>query len=145
MITVQFPAPQFNIKCKEGKRYIFDGIRRRWLVLTEEEWVRQNMVAYFLSIRYPKEAMALEKAIVVNGLKKRFDLLLYNKLHQPWMLVECKAPQVPLTEDVLQQALRYNMVVPANWIVITNGEKTVGWKKEKEGLLLVSTLPEWGE
>jgi predicted type IV restriction endonuclease len=144
MITVQFPAPQFRLKKRGAKQYIFDGIRKRWLLLTEEEWVRQNMVAYFItSLSYPKEVIALEKEITVNGLKKRFDILIYNADHQPWMLVECKAPQVVLNEKVLQQALHYNMTVPVEYLVITNGEETVGWKKENGGLSLQKKLPAW--
>jgi hypothetical protein len=144
MITVQFPEPQFNIQTRGGKRCIFDAIRKTWLVLTEEEWVRQNMVAYFIqSLRYPKESIALEKEILVNGLKKRFDVLVFNRQHQPWMLVECKAPQVSLNENVLQQALRYHLTVPVQWLVITNGPATLAWKKEGPALTLAEALPPW--
>lgn len=143
MINVQFPVPQFSIKMKGGKHFIFDSIRRRWLRLTEEEWVRQNIVAYLVqTLGYPKESIALEKEILVNGMKKRFDILVYDNSHQPWLLVECKAPGVPLSEDVLQQALRYNLSVPVAWIVITNGSTTAGWKKEGLQLKMVNDLPQ---
>ena len=109
MITVQFPEPQFRQKEVDGKRFIFCTIRKRWLLLTEEEWVRQNFVAYLVNgLNYPATLIALEKEILLNELKKRFDILVYDTDHQPWMLVECKAPAVVLNEDVLQQALRYN-------------------------------------
>ena len=144
MIAVQFPEPQFNIRTKAGKRYIFDSIRKAWLLLTEEEWVRQNLVAYFIqTLLYPKEAIALEKAILVNGLKKRFDILVYNKSHEPWMLVECKAPTVSLDERVLQQALRYNLSVPVTYLVISNGPQTLAWKKSAANLDLMEQFPEW--
>lgn len=146
MIHVAFPAPQFKVKTKGEERYIFDEIRKKWLRLTGEEWVRQNMVAYLTHVlRFPKEAIALEKGIAVNGLKKRFDILLYNKNHQPWMIVECKAPEVDLDENVLQQAMRYSIAVPVSWIVLTNGLKTVAWRKEKDSLLFMPSLPEWSE
>jgi hypothetical protein len=146
MINVQFPEPQFNIRKRGEERTIFDAIRKRWLVLTPEEWVRQNIVAYFTTtLQYPKEAIALEKEIVVNGLKKRFDVVVYDSNHQPWMLVECKAPQVYLNELVLQQALRYHLALPVQWIVITNGENTIGWEKKNATLSLIETLPLWGE
>lgn len=112
--------------------------------MTEEEWVRQNMVAYFVStLHYPQQSIAVEKKILVNGLTKRFDILVYDRHLQPWMMIECKAPQVRLSEDVLQQLLRYNMALPVAWMVITNGNQTIAWKKEKESLALASALPEW--
>jgi hypothetical protein len=92
----------------------------------------------------PSTVIALEKEILLNDLKKRFDILVYDKNHQPWMLVECKEPKVNLSEDVLQQVLRYNISVPVEYIVITNGKSTMGWKKEKE-LKLLSELPEWNQ
>ena len=143
MINVSFPTPDFNVKKEGEKRYIFDGIRKTWLLLTEEEWVRQNFVAYLIKkLQYPASLIALEKEIYVNRLKKRFDVLVYDKTHQPWMLVECKAPQVALNEDVLQQVLRYNISVPVKYMVITNGEATIAWMKEGEAMTLLSSLPE---
>jgi hypothetical protein len=143
MIPVQFPKPQFKLK-KEGERnYINCLIRKQWLLLTEEEWVRQNFINYLiLDLKYPASLIAVEKELFLNGLKKRFDILIYNSNHQPWLLVECKAPHVTLSEDVLQQALRYNISVPVSYIVITNGLQTIGWEKQAGSLLLLNTLPE---
>ena len=143
MITVQFPAPDFKLRKEGGKPFIFDRIRKTWLSLTEEEWVRQNFVAYLVKeLRYPEGLIALEKEILVNGLKKRFDILIYDRQHQPWMLVECKAPAVALTEGVLQQALRYNISVPVEYIVITNGTNTTAWRKGGGELHLLKNLPQ---
>lgn len=144
MITVSFPPPQFRIKRKGETPYIFDSIRKTWLQLTEEEWVRQNLVAFFADVlHYPKEIIALEKEILVNGLKKRFDILIYDDRHQPWMLVECKAPSVVLDETVLQQALRYNITVPVDYLVISNGTQTMAWKKRGSDLELSQAFPQW--
>lgn len=144
MIPVQFPPPQFKMKTEGEKRFIFDAIRKTWLLLTEEEWVRQNFVAYLIrSLEYPQTMLALEKGLELNTLKKRFDILVYNSTHQPWMLVECKAPQVKLSEEVLQQVLRYNMSIPVEYIIITNGDATLGWRKEGSGLQLVEEVPLW--
>jgi hypothetical protein len=144
MITVPFPPPQFRIKTKEGKRYIFDDIRKTWLRLTQEEWVRQNLLAYFITVlQYPKAAIALEKEFLVSGLKKRFDILVFDANHEPWMLVECKAPEVALNEGVLQQALRYHVTVPATWIVISNGEGTVAWEKRGGRLEQQNEFRKW--
>lgn len=143
MIVVQYPEPKFKMKKEQGKLYIFDGIRKAWLLLTEEEWVRQSFVNYLIvQLNYPSSVIALEKEIRLNDLRKRFDILVYNKQHQPWMLVECKEPGVSLSEEVLQQVLRYNISIPVEYIVITNGKTTVGWKKEKE-LMLLTELPQW--
>lgn len=144
MIDVVFPPPQFRMKKQEGRDYIFDAIRRTWLLLTEEEWVRQNFVQYLITtLGFPSSLIALEKELVLNGLKKRFDILVYDAHHQPWMLIECKAPVVALSETVLQQALRYNITVPVGYIIITNGKGTMGWKKEEGALLPLSSLPYW--
>jgi hypothetical protein len=143
MIRVQFPEPQFSIKKEGEKRYIFDAIRKTWLLLTPEEWVRQNFVSYLINeLKYPAAFIALEKGLVLNELKKRFDILVYDKTHQPWMMVECKAPEIKLSEDVLQQVLRYNITVPVKYLVITNGDATIGWEKEGSVLKLLDNLPE---
>lgn len=142
MIDVLYPEPEFRMKKEGAKTYIFDPIRKAWLLLTEEEWVRQNFVAYLIKERgYPSSLIALEKELLLNGLKKRFDVLVYDNQHQPWMMIECKAPEVALSEAVLQQALRYNMSIPVSYIIITNGNHTLGWKKEEGALELISALP----
>lgn len=143
MIVVQYPVPQFRIKNENGRRHIFDAIRKVWLLLTEEEWVRQNFVNYLIAqLKYPSTVIAIEKEIWLNNLKKRFDILVYDKEHKPWMLIECKEPKVNLNEEVLQQVLGYNMSVPVEYIVITNGNTTVGWKRESE-LKLLNEMPQW--
>ena len=143
MIAVQYPEPQFRMKNENGKQYIFDSIRKVWLILTEEEWVRQNFVNYLVAeMHYPSSMIALEKEISLNDLKKRFDILVYDKEHKPWMLIECKEPKVNLNEEVLQQVLRYNISVPVEYIVITNGSTTIGWKRESE-LMLLEDMPRW--
>jgi hypothetical protein len=144
MIPVQFPPPHFKMKTEGEKRYIFDAIRKTWLLLTEEEWVRQSFVDYLVrALEYPQAMLALEKGLELNGLKKRFDILVYNSNHQPWLMVECKAPQVALSEDVLQQVLRYNMSIPVEYIIITNGENTMGWRRQHDTMELVEAVPFW--
>ena len=143
MIAVSFPTPDFKVEDRNGQRFIFDGIRKKWLVLTDEEWVRQNVVAYFIAeMKYPSTLIALEKGLTLNDLKKRFDILVYDAQHQPWMLVECKAPQVVLNDAVLQQVLRYSITVPVPFIVITNGNRTFAWQKEHGVLKKLEVLPQ---
>jgi hypothetical protein len=144
MIPVAYPPSNFKIESRNGQPFIFDGIRKKWLLLTDEEWVRQNFVAYLIQhMQYPQALIALEKSLVLNELKKRFDVLVYDSTHQPWMLVECKAPQVNLDEAVLQQVLRYNIAIPVPYILITNGSSTFGWQKEHGGLKKLAALPVW--
>lgn len=143
MIAVKYPEPKFRMKQENGKQYVFDGIRKSWLLLTEEEWVRQNFVNYLIEgLKYPSTVIAIEKEILLNDLKKRFDILVYDRQHKPWMLVECKEPKVILSEEVLQQVLRYNISVPVRYIAITNGNTTIGWKREGE-LKLLNEMPGW--
>ena len=112
--------------------------------MTDEEWVRQNIVQYLTqTLNYPQSLIAIEKEIKLNELKKRFDILVYDQQHKPWMLVECKASSISLSEDVLQQVLRYNLSVPVEYIVITNGTSTMGWRKKGTDLHSLSSLPRW--
>ncbi|HQV06376.1 MAG: type I restriction enzyme HsdR N-terminal domain-containing protein [Chitinophagaceae bacterium] len=129
MVEIDYPQPDFKIKKSGSKEFIFDAIRKKWLLLTPEEWVRQNLVQYFIkSLNYPPALIALEKEIKLGTLKKRFDILVYTPHHQPWLMVECKAMQVPLDEEVLRQILRYNMSVPVSFMAITNGNKCFVWE-----------------
>jgi hypothetical protein len=142
MISIQFPQPGFRIKNEEDKKFIFDTLRKRWLLLTPEEWVRQNFVQYLIKIKnYPSALIALEKEIQLGELKKRFDVLIYNKDHRPWMMIECKGGEIKLNDAVLQQVLRYNISVPVEFIVITNGSFTYGWQRTGGDLKLMSELP----
>ena len=144
MIQVVFPSPQFKIESRQGRDFIFDAIRKQWIVLTEEEWVRQNFIRYLVQeMKYPETLIAVEKEMQLGELKKRFDILVYNKDHQPWMLVECKAGDVALDDKVFQQVLRYHISIPCTFLLITNGQYTFGWEKmggELKELVLMPVL-----
>lgn len=144
MIAVNYPPPAFKIKQENEQHFVFDAIRKTWLLLTEEEWVRQNFIQYLITeLHYPSTLIALEKELELNGLKKRFDVLVYDQEHQPWMLIECKAPQIELNDAALEQVLRYHMSIPVPFLVITNGQSTYGWQKVNYELKLLDKLPEW--
>jgi len=144
MINIRFPEPSFRLKKEGEKEYIFDVIRKRWLLLTPEEWVRQSFVQYLTEVMlYPSSLIAIEKEIWLGELKKRFDILVYNKDHQPWMIIECKAETVVLSKETLQQVLRYNITVPADFLLITNGQYTYGWEKKERQLHILTELPGW--
>jgi hypothetical protein len=143
MVNVNFPEPDFRIKDKGGKEFIFDTLRKKWLVLTPEEWVRQNFIQYLIKTKkYPSALIAVEKEIQLGEMKKRFDVLVYDKDHKPLMMIECKAAEIKLDENVLEQALRYNIGVPVQYIVITNGKATYAWEKENGHLQLLNEIPE---
>ena len=144
MLTLSFPAPAFRIKSEKGKEMIFDAQRRRWVVLTPEEWVRQNMLQYLLQVlHYPAALVALEKEIKAGELRKRFDLLVYDSEHRPWMMVECKAMEVELCEKTLHQLLRYHLAVPVRFLVITNGRQCYIWRKFEGQLLPLDRFPDF--
>lgn len=142
MLTVIFPSPDFKIEIREGSEYIFDTIRKQWIRLTDEEWVRQNFIRFLVQVmKYPETLIAVEKEIQLGELKKRFDILVYNKDHQPWMLVECKASDVALEEKVFEQVLRYHISVPCSFLIITNGQYTFGWEKTGGRLKEIKVMP----
>ena len=144
MILIEYPKPAFRVEHRGGQPYIFDSIRRKWLLLQDEEWVRQNFIQYLLQVmKYPRSLIALEKEIYLGELKKRFDILVYNASHQPWMLVECKSANVPIAENTLHQVLRYHISMPARYLVLTNGNYCCGWQKKDGQLLEIGSLPEF--
>ncbi|TMI93690.1 MAG: type I restriction enzyme HsdR N-terminal domain-containing protein [Bacteroidetes bacterium] len=144
MISISFPKPTFRLKQENDVKFIFDGIRRQWLVLNEEEWVRQNFIQYLIqTLGYPAAFIALEKEIRLGELTKRFDILVYNQNHRPWMMIECKASTIALDNATLQQVLRYNISVPVSFLIITNGNYTYGWEKIGIDLKLIKQMPLW--
>jgi hypothetical protein len=142
MISIDYPSYSFRSRSAEGLNYIFDPFRKRWVLLTPEEWVRQNFLQYIhQTLLYPKSLIAVEKGLQLGELKKRFDILLYNNAQKPFLLVECKASNIKLTSEVLQQALRYNLSIPVPYIVITNGLETYAFKKTETNLAEIAEIP----
>jgi hypothetical protein len=124
MIRLEFPNHQFRFKEENNKEFIFDEIRKRWVRLTPEEWVRQNFIQYLIQIKkYPASLLAIEKEIKLGELKKRCDIIIYKNA-VPWMIVECKEPDVILDDKTAQQIFAYNMVLKATYLVLINGNKT---------------------
>ncbi len=122
MTPLNLPGFEFTFKTKEDKRYIFDEIRRKYLLLTQEEWVRQNFVKYLIHYKnYPSSLIVLEMPFVMNTREQRSDIVVYDKTGKIVLLVECKAPDIALTQKVFDQAAGYNLKLNANMLVITNG------------------------
>ncbi|MBN8667278.1 MAG: type I restriction enzyme HsdR N-terminal domain-containing protein [Chitinophagales bacterium] len=142
MIKISFPSPNFRIRKEQGRDQLFDPLRKQWVVLTPEEWVRQNFIQYLVqTLQFPEALIAVEKQMKLGELNKRFDILVYDKDHQPWMMVECKAQTEPLAEKVFDQILRYHVSIPVTYLVITNGDYTRAWRKETTELVELSALP----
>ena len=109
-----------NEVCRE----VFDPVRRRWVALTPEEWVRQQTLVRLHAAGYPPEVMQVEGAITLNGMTRRCDIVVYRD-GQPWMIVECKKSEIPLTQRVCDQACRYNTVLRVPYLLLTNGRQEV--------------------
>jgi type I site-specific restriction-modification system R (restriction) subunit len=124
MELLNLPTYLFRLKEDRGKKYIFDEIRRRFVLLTPEEWVRQHIVNYLIQVKnYPRSLISIEKGFSQNRNRQRYDLLIYNNLGNPLMIVECKAPGIEINQQVFDQAGRYNNRHKAAYMLITNGMK----------------------
>ena len=131
MVKITYPGHDFRMKEADGKEFIFDEFRKSWVRLTPEEWVRQNIVHYLVKTKgYPASLIAIETEIKLNDLRKRCDIVVY-KAHSPWMIIECKEMNIPLSASVLEQVLRYNIPLAVSFISITNGNETYLWLLEK--------------
>ena len=122
MLELNLPKASFKFSNKEGKTYIFDILRRKYVVLTPEEWVRQHFTHYLLRVKgYPQGLLANEVQVSLNGTKKRCDTVLFHRSLSARMIIEYKAPHVPITQAVFDQVTRYNMVLHVDYLVVSNG------------------------
>ena len=119
---LNLPPYPFKITQKDDAVFIFDELRKKHLVLTPEEWVRQHFIQNLITgKKFPKSLIQIEGGLILNQLQKRSDILVYNTAGEKVMLIECKAPKVKITPSVFEQANRYNSIHQAKWIVLTNG------------------------
>ncbi len=122
MQQLNFPAYSFRFKNSENKAYIFDEIRKKFVVLQPEEWVRQHTVQWLLQEKgFPKSLINIEKELKVNGLRKRYDIVVYRPDGSISLLVECKAPSIKIDQQTFDQIARYNMVLKGELLMVTNG------------------------
>ena len=141
MIQVEYPKFAHQIKSLDQKEQIFDPFRKIWVRLTPEEWVRQNFLQVLVQKQHvPASLIAIEKEIKWGETKKRFDILVYKDT-KPWLIVECKEMNVPLSESVLRQVLHYNSKLETHFIVITNGNDTFGFDVRNTQPIVMTTLP----
>ena len=122
MQALNLPKTDLKIITKNGKLQVFDTLRRKYVVLTPEEWVRQQFVHYLIQHKsYPAECIGNEVSITLNGTKKRCDSVVYGCNAQPTMIVEYKSPQVDISQRVFEQISRYNLKLKVKWLIISNG------------------------
>jgi hypothetical protein len=122
MVELNLPPFDYKVTKIAGKPHIFDVIRRKYLLITPEEWVRQHVLHWLIGHQqYPKSLIRTESGLQYNQLTKRTDILVYDRNGAPFLLVECKAVHIALTDSVLDQAIRYNAVLKAPYLLISNG------------------------
>jgi hypothetical protein len=122
MQKLNFPSYNFRFKNNENKVAIFDEIRKKFIILSPEEWVRQHVVQFLLEEKkYPKSLINVEKVLKINGLTKRYDGVVFNTDGSILLLVECKAPKVKISQTTFDQIARYNMTLKATYLMVTNG------------------------
>ncbi|WP_320814870.1 type I restriction enzyme HsdR N-terminal domain-containing protein [Flavobacterium sp.] len=122
MQKLNFSDYSFRFKNSENKVSIFDPIRKKFILLTPEEWVRQHVVEFLLDEKkYPKSLINVEKTVKVNGMNKRYDIVVYNSDGSIFLLIECKAPEVKIDQKTFDQIARYNLSLNAQYLMVTNG------------------------
>lgn len=122
MERLNLPTYSFSVKVVENKKYIFDSLRKKFVVLTPEEWVRQHFIHYLVEQKkYPVGLISVERGFDLYKTKKRTDIVIFNQLGKPWVLVECKAPSVLVNSLWFDQAFAYNLSIKASYIMLSNG------------------------
>jgi predicted type IV restriction endonuclease len=122
MQQLNFSSYSFRFKNSENKVSIFDAIRKKFIILTPEEWVRQHVVQFLMIDKnYPKSLINVEKVLKVNGLRKRYDVVVYNSDGSIFILIECKAPEINISQSTFDQIARYNMTLKSDYLMVTNG------------------------
>jgi hypothetical protein len=146
MKQLQFPSYSFRFKNSENKVAIFDEIRKKFIIITPEEWVRQHVVQFLLQDKkYPKSHINVEKILKINDLSKRYDVVVYNPDGSILILVECKAPEIKISQQTFDQIARYNLTLNAEYLMVTNGLNHYFCKMdyETEKYDFLTELPEY--
>lgn len=144
----QLNLPPYSPKLKrDGQRtQIFDSIRRKYVALTPEEWVRQHFINFLVTEKkYPASLIAIETGLKYNLLQKRSDVVIYNTNSKPFVIVECKAPEVKVTQDTFDQIARYNFTLKVEYLIVTNGMNHFCCQMdyEKESYVFLKEIPEY--
>ena len=141
-IVIPYSKTKPFIRKTSDREEVFCKIRKRWLLLTPEEWVRQNFLIYLTDVlNYPSSLIAVEKQLIVNQQKRRFDIVVYKNTMEAFMIVECKELEVSITEKVIQQVLEYYSVVQSDLMLVTNGNSTFGFRRIGDSLIPIDGIP----
>ncbi|MCD6566559.1 MAG: type I restriction enzyme HsdR N-terminal domain-containing protein [Bacteroidales bacterium] len=148
MENLNFPVYDFRYTERENKKYIFDIIRKKYVLLTPEEWVRQNFIRYLLEEKgYIQSLVQVEMFFKLNRLSKRADIALFDRNGKPKILVECKSPKVAISQVVFEQVARYNLSFKVDFLVVTNGMQHFCCKMdyEKKSYTFLKEIPDFEE
>jgi len=148
MQKLNFPEYRFDFKKQEGKVMIFDIIRKKYVVLTPEEWVRQHLVSYLIHEKgFSRGLIRIETGLNYNERKKRADLVIYNRLGVPFLLAECKSSQINLNEETIFQLGIYQKTLQAKYLVVSNGQEHLCWQRRNpnEDFKLIDEIPSMEE
>ncbi|MFK5957736.1 MAG: type I restriction enzyme HsdR N-terminal domain-containing protein [Lutibacter sp.] len=146
MHPLNLPTYKFKIKSNENKYVIFDIVRKKYVSLTPEEWVRQHIIHFLIEEKnYPISLIAVEKQLTINNLTKRTDILIFNTKGLPYIIVECKAATIPITQSTFDQIARYNLKLNANILMVTNGLEHFLCKMDfkNEAYVFLETIPKY--
>lgn len=146
MQKLNLPNYNFKLKSSKNKMLIFDKLRKKYMVLTPEEWVRQHFVCFLMEEKkYPISLIALEKQLTINNRKKRTDILVFNNKGNPEIIVECKAPSIKINQNTFDQIARYNLKLKANYLILTNGLEHFYCKMdfENETYIFLKEIPNY--
>jgi hypothetical protein len=123
-LKLKYPTFDLKIKNQNSEVYFFDNIRKNWFILTPEEWVRQHLINFLISEKkIPSSRISIEKEISFNGMKRRYDVVIFDKSLKPLLVAECKAPYVSIDKNVIDQVIRYNQKLKAPYFLVSNGLK----------------------
>lgn len=144
MVPLNLPYYPFKLKEQQQKTYIFDEIRKKYLLLTPEEWVRQHIIQYLITYKfYPRGLISIESSLILNTMTRRSDILIVDRTGCPLLLVECKAPHIKISQATLDQAARYNTAYSAPLLVVTNGLDVITCQMdhEKKSVEILAEIP----
>ncbi len=148
MLSLNLPPYATKIAVRDGKNTIWDIIRRKYVALTPEEWVRQHFVHFLIGHKgYPASLLANEVALTLNGTSRRCDTVLYDRTLSPRMIIEYKAPHIPITQKVFDQIGRYNLVFHVDYLIVSNGLSHYCCRMdyEHQSYEFLTDVPEYGE
>jgi len=123
-MQIQFPKYDFRFRNEGANAFIFDTVRKKYVTLTPEEWVRQHWIRYLIEeIKYPRSLIAIELPLKLNTLAKRCDIVLYGRNGSPQLIIECKSLNVKITQSVFDQIARYNLTLKVKFLIVSNGHE----------------------